>query len=57
MPSNHYMEEAQMLLTTASDDIPDADKIRTAIKVHYIKSIFIITIFWKKIILHIYDSQ
>lgn len=29
------MEEAQMLLT-ASDDIPDADNIRTAIKVYKI---------------------
>ncbi|XP_034181977.2 DNA replication complex GINS protein PSF2-like protein [Osmia lignaria lignaria] len=32
MPSNHYMDEAQLLLSVASDDIPDADGIRTAIK-------------------------
>ena len=33
MPSNHFMDEAQMLLMAASDDIPDVDNIRTAIKV------------------------
>ncbi|KAK9303624.1 hypothetical protein QLX08_004729 [Tetragonisca angustula] len=32
MPSNHYMEEAQLLLNVASDDISDADRIKTAIK-------------------------
>lgn len=33
MPSNHYMEEAQLLLNVGSDDIPDADRIKTAVKV------------------------
>lgn len=33
MPSNHYMDEAQLLLSVGSDDISDSDKIRTAIKV------------------------
>ncbi|CAK9809961.1 Probable DNA replication complex GINS protein PSF2 [Anthophora plagiata] len=32
MPSNHYIDEAQLLLSVASDDISDADSIRTAIK-------------------------
>ncbi|XP_012144613.1 DNA replication complex GINS protein PSF2-like protein [Megachile rotundata] len=32
MPSNHYIDEAQLLLNVASDDIPDSDAIRTAIK-------------------------
>ncbi|XP_017882488.1 probable DNA replication complex GINS protein PSF2 [Ceratina calcarata] len=32
MPSNHYIDEAQLLLSIASDDIPDADAIRTAVK-------------------------
>lgn len=32
MPSNHYIDEAQLLLSVASDDIPDADVIRTAVK-------------------------
>lgn len=32
MPSNHYMEEAQILLGTSYDDIPDGDNIRTAVK-------------------------
>ncbi|XP_043579223.1 probable DNA replication complex GINS protein PSF2 isoform X1 [Bombus pyrosoma] len=32
MPSNHYMEEAQLLLNVGSDDIPDADRIKTAVK-------------------------
>ncbi|XP_014204501.1 DNA replication complex GINS protein PSF2 [Copidosoma floridanum] len=32
MPSNHFMDEAQMLLNAAADDIPEADKIRTAVK-------------------------
>lgn len=33
MPSYHYMDESQILLSTANDDIPDADGIRIAIKV------------------------
>lgn len=33
MPSYHYMDEAQLLLSVASDDIPDADIIRTGVKV------------------------
>ncbi|XP_015603178.1 probable DNA replication complex GINS protein PSF2 [Cephus cinctus] len=32
MPSNHYMDEVHMLLGAASDDIPNADEIRTAVK-------------------------
>ncbi|XP_076756142.1 DNA replication complex GINS protein PSF2-like protein [Xylocopa sonorina] len=32
MPSNHYIDEAQLLLSIASDDIPNADTIRTAVK-------------------------
>ncbi|XP_012275329.1 probable DNA replication complex GINS protein PSF2 isoform X2 [Orussus abietinus] len=32
MPSNHYMEEAQLLLNAAPDDIPEIDDIRTMIK-------------------------
>ncbi|XP_076183282.1 DNA replication complex GINS protein PSF2-like protein isoform X2 [Ptiloglossa arizonensis] len=32
MPSNHFMDEAQLLLSVASDDISDADRIRTAVK-------------------------
>ncbi|KAG7198864.1 hypothetical protein KM043_015690 [Ampulex compressa] len=32
MPSDHYMDEAQLLFSIANDDIPDADRIRTAIK-------------------------
>ncbi|KAK2581182.1 hypothetical protein KPH14_007986 [Odynerus spinipes] len=32
MPSPHYMDEAQLLLSVASDDIHESDKIRTAIK-------------------------
>ncbi|KAI4476550.1 hypothetical protein M0802_001910 [Mischocyttarus mexicanus] len=32
MPSNHYMDEAQLLLSVASDDIHESEKIRTAIK-------------------------
>ncbi|XP_031779005.1 probable DNA replication complex GINS protein PSF2 [Nasonia vitripennis] len=32
MPNNHFMDEAQMLLTAAPDDIPDVDNIRTIIK-------------------------
>lgn len=32
MPSNHYVDEAQLLLSVASDDIPEADQIRTAVK-------------------------
>lgn len=33
MPSDHFMDEAQLLLTAAPEDIPDVDNIRTAIKV------------------------
>ncbi|KAG5884356.1 hypothetical protein JTB14_030795 [Gonioctena quinquepunctata] len=32
MPSEHYMIEAKLLLSCASDDIPRADEIRTIIK-------------------------
>ncbi|XP_047361934.1 probable DNA replication complex GINS protein PSF2 isoform X2 [Vespa velutina] len=32
MPSSHYMDEAQLLLSVASDDIHESEKIRTAIK-------------------------
>ncbi|XP_031849738.1 DNA replication complex GINS protein PSF2-like protein [Nomia melanderi] len=32
MPSNHYIDEAQLLLSHGSEDIPDSDRIRTAIK-------------------------
>lgn len=32
MPNSHYMDEAQLLLNVASDDIHESDKIRTAIK-------------------------
>ncbi|XP_014231798.1 probable DNA replication complex GINS protein PSF2 [Trichogramma pretiosum] len=32
MPSDHFMDEAQMLLTAGADDIPDVDNIRTAVK-------------------------
>ncbi|XP_051170076.1 probable DNA replication complex GINS protein PSF2 [Leptopilina boulardi] len=32
MPSNHYMEQAQILLGSFNDDIPDADNLRTAVK-------------------------
>ncbi|XP_066596987.1 probable DNA replication complex GINS protein PSF2 [Prorops nasuta] len=32
MPSNHYMDEAHLLLSIGSDDIPEGDTIRTAIK-------------------------
>ncbi|XP_016766826.1 DNA replication complex GINS protein PSF2 isoform X1 [Apis mellifera] len=32
MPSNHYVDETQLLLSAASDDIHEADKIRTAVK-------------------------
>ncbi|XP_011308978.1 DNA replication complex GINS protein PSF2 [Fopius arisanus] len=32
MPHDHYMDEAHILLGAASDDIPDVDNIRTAIK-------------------------
>ena len=32
MPSNHYIDEAQVLLNAASDDMPEADQIRTAVK-------------------------
>ena len=34
------MEEAQLLLNVASDDISDADRIKTAIKVLSIVTIF-----------------
>jgi len=33
MPSHHYMEESQILLSMANDDISDADNIRIAVKV------------------------
>lgn len=33
MPSYHYMDESQILLSVANDDIPDADGIRIAVKV------------------------
>lgn len=33
MPSTHYMDESQLLLTNAPDDIPDVDQVRTAVKV------------------------
>lgn len=33
MPSFHYMDESQILLSIANDDIPDADEIRIAVKV------------------------
>lgn len=33
MPSNHYIDESQILLNVANDDIPDADCIRTSVKV------------------------
>lgn len=32
MPSEHYIVEAKLLLGCASDDIPNADSIRTIIK-------------------------
>ncbi|XP_012063772.1 PREDICTED: probable DNA replication complex GINS protein PSF2 [Atta cephalotes] len=32
MPSSHYMDESQILLNVANDDIPDADGIRIAVK-------------------------
>ncbi|KAJ8681305.1 hypothetical protein QAD02_017092 [Eretmocerus hayati] len=32
MPSNHFMDEAQMLISAAPDDIPEVDRIRTAVK-------------------------
>ncbi|XP_076287246.1 DNA replication complex GINS protein PSF2-like protein [Lasioglossum baleicum] len=32
MPSNHYIDEAQLLLSHGNEDIPDSDVIRTAIK-------------------------
>ncbi|KAK0174930.1 hypothetical protein PV327_010634 [Microctonus hyperodae] len=32
MPSNHYMDEAHMLLNVAADDIADVDSIRTSVK-------------------------
>lgn len=32
MPSEHYMEEAQMILNAAPDDIVDVDDIRTSVK-------------------------
>lgn len=41
MPSNHYMDETQLLLSAASDDIHEADKIRTAVKVRQIIIIYI----------------
>lgn len=34
MPSDHYIDEAHMLLSVASDDIPGIDSIRTAVKVY-----------------------
>lgn len=40
MPSDHFMDEAQLLLTAAPDDIPDADNIRTAIKVYTLLILF-----------------
>jgi len=33
MPSNHYIDESQILLNVANDDIPDADRIRISVKV------------------------
>lgn len=33
MPSNHYIDESQILLNMANDDIPDADHIRISVKV------------------------
>lgn len=33
MPSNHYIDESQILLNMANDDIPDADRIRISVKV------------------------
>ncbi|GAB1860844.1 DNA replication complex GINS protein PSF2 [Camponotus japonicus] len=32
MPSNHYIDESQILLNVANDDIPDADRIRISVK-------------------------
>ncbi|XP_011154627.1 probable DNA replication complex GINS protein PSF2 [Harpegnathos saltator] len=32
MPSYHYIDESQILLSTGNDDIPDADGIRIAVK-------------------------
>lgn len=32
MPSEHYMVEAKLLLGCASEDIPQADEIRTIVK-------------------------
>jgi len=34
MPSFHYIDESQILLNVANDDIPDADGIRIAVKVN-----------------------
>ena len=44
MPSNHYVDETQLLLSAASDDIHEADKIRTAVKVREIIIIYIFLI-------------
>ncbi|XP_046391196.1 probable DNA replication complex GINS protein PSF2 [Ischnura elegans] len=32
MPSEHYMAEAQLILSTCGEDVPRADEIRTALK-------------------------
>ena len=34
MPSNNYIDESQILLSVANDDISDADGIRIAVKVN-----------------------
>lgn len=32
MPSEHYMIEAKLILSSAAEDVPKSDEIRTAIK-------------------------
>lgn len=32
MPSEHYMIEAQLILSTAPDDVPQCEQIRTIVK-------------------------
>lgn len=33
MPSDHYMDETRIILDVASEDIMEADEIRTAVQV------------------------
>lgn len=46
LPSNYYLEITQMLLTVASEDIPQSNEIKTAVKV----SNFVFFIFFKVLV-------